>query len=56
MVKSVSIDGLSVKEGSTTDWLVNIPTTYDETTTFRVESISADLTVTARDADDAMFP
>ncbi len=56
MVKSVSIDGLSVKEGSTTDWLVNIPTTYDETTTFRVESISADLTVTARDAEGADVP
>ena len=27
MVKNVSIDGLSVKEGTTTDWLVNIPTT-----------------------------
>ncbi len=56
MVKNVSIDGLSVKEGTTTDWLVNIPTTYDETTTFRVESISADLTVTARDAEGTDVP
>ena len=56
MVKNISIDGLSVKEGTTTDWLVNIPTTYDAITTFRVESISADLTVTARDAEGTDVP
>ncbi len=50
LVTGVSVDGLSVVEGTDTHWLVNLPKAYADNVTFGVSAISATLTVTAKNA------